>query len=162
MTIQNWGRLTSHSQSLTNVFSQSPTHSPSRKMWFRHNRLSAGKFISQQSSFFHSFFQQTYLSSQEGGGGGRRNLLSRQLCKTSFIFFWPVLRKRAKACRIASVCECWKKTCPTLALPYHFCSGPKGEREGKRKVVNLKPYFFQGSCGVTQTSEFKSSGAVVT
>lgn len=32
LIIPNRERLTSHSQSLTNVFSQSPTHSPSRKM----------------------------------------------------------------------------------------------------------------------------------
>ena len=115
-----------------------------------------------KAAFFHSsFFQQTYLSSQKGGGGGR-NLHSRKLCKTSFIPFWPVLRKRTKACRIAWVWKCWEKTSCTLALPYTFWSGLKGEREGKRRVFNLKTHFPQGSCGVIQTSEFKSSWAVVT
>lgn len=49
-------RLTSHLQSLTNVFNQSPTQSPSRKMPFRHNRLCGGKWISQQSCLCHSSF----------------------------------------------------------------------------------------------------------
>ena len=84
LTIQNRGRLTSHLQSLTNVFSQSPAHSPDRKTWFRHNRLSAAKPISQQSCLFSVFlfFQQTYLSSQKGG----RNLHSRTLCKNVLFF----------------------------------------------------------------------------
>lgn len=55
LTFQNRGRLTSHLQSLTNIFSQSPAHSPNRKMWFRHNRLSAAKPISQQSCLFSVF-----------------------------------------------------------------------------------------------------------
>lgn len=55
LIIPNRGRLTSHSQLLTNVFSQSPTHSPSRKMWFRNSKLSAGKPISK-AAFFHSSF----------------------------------------------------------------------------------------------------------
>lgn len=112
-----------------------------------------------KAAFFHSSFF-LHLPSQKGGGG--RNPHSRKLCKTSFTLFWTVLRKRVKACEIDSLWECWKKTCPTLALPYTSWSGLKQEREGKRKVVNWKMHFCQGSCGVTQRSGFKSSWAVVT
>lgn len=110
--------------------------------------LLGNRSVSKATFSHSSFLQQTHLSSQKGGGGSGRNLHSRKLCKNCFILFWPVLRKRAKACRITSVCKCWKKTCPTLTLPYNFSSGPKGEREGKRKAVNLKVRFPQGSCGV--------------
>lgn len=49
LTNQNRGRLTSHLQSRTNVFNQSPAHSPSTKMWFR---PPGGEWISQKSWCF--------------------------------------------------------------------------------------------------------------
>lgn len=68
------------------------------------------------SSF--SFFSTDLPFFQKGEGEGR-NFHSRKLCKSGFILFRPVLRKRTKACRIVSVWECWKtKLRPTLALPY--------------------------------------------
>ena len=136
LTVQNGGRLTSRLQSLRKVFSQSSTTVQVGSDSGTIGCLLGNWSVSKAAFFRSSFFQQTYLSSQNGGG--RRNLHSRELCKNGFILFWPILRKRAKAGRIALVWECWIKACPTLALPYNFWSGPKGKREGKIKVVKLE------------------------